>query len=105
MWALDDSQSRSGEAVKVLALHLAKPALTETEITWKKGALPMLHASCEPHTSRRKAGRPAQGKDNSWRASTSLHDNQGVRELIPSCCAVQACGRITGCRRAQASHS
>lgn len=39
MWALDDSQSKDGEAVKVLALHIANPPLTESEITWKKGVL------------------------------------------------------------------
>ena len=38
LWALDDSQSREGEPVKVLALHLARPALTDSEISWKKGA-------------------------------------------------------------------
>ena len=38
LWVLDDSQSEQGEAVKVLALHLARPPLTESELTWKRGA-------------------------------------------------------------------
>ena len=39
LWALDSDQDAAGDPVRVLALHLAKTPVSESEITWKKGEL------------------------------------------------------------------
>ena len=38
MWSLDADEDVQGEAIKALMVSLVKPPLTETEVTWKKGA-------------------------------------------------------------------
>ena len=38
MWSLDADEDAVGEAIRMLMVSLAKPPLTDTEVTWKKGA-------------------------------------------------------------------
>ena len=38
MWSLDSSEDVDGEAIRTLMISLVKPPLTETEVTWKRGA-------------------------------------------------------------------
>ena len=38
MWSLDSGEEPDGEVIKTLMISLVKPPLTETEITWKRGA-------------------------------------------------------------------
>ncbi len=37
-WSLDEADGPPGARRRLLLVSLAKPPLTETEVTWKKGA-------------------------------------------------------------------
>ena len=46
MWCLDDAaEDEEGEPAKSLMITLARPAPTESEVTWKKG-LSLMHTLC-----------------------------------------------------------
>lgn len=38
MWSMDDDVSQHGDDMKVLLVHLMRPPLTESEMTYKRGA-------------------------------------------------------------------
>ncbi|KAK9831834.1 hypothetical protein WJX81_000048 [Elliptochloris bilobata] len=79
-WSLDEEDGPPGARRRLLLVSLAKPVLTETEVTWKKGK----------RQDNRAAQRPGGGMRTGVRFFADDEDDFGLEDLLQALCFREA---------------
>lgn len=81
-WSLEEDTDANGEDCKLLTVTLARPPLTEDEITWKKGQ----------RQDNRAAKRPGSMHDRGFRFFVDDEDEFDLEEVLEGLCFAE-CGK------------